>query len=115
MDFPIKAIDMLKKREAWQTNVIATLWSVKYDTHHAWTSVSYHIITTDWPSPERQGVCKCVCVCVCVREADAETITQSERNSTDHAGVHSHSVCLSSEGRPLSEEQQTAPCWVCLD
>lgn len=57
-DFVIKPIDMLHKHDAWQNNVIATLSSVKDDTHHAWTSVSY-IITTDWPRPRRRGVCVC--------------------------------------------------------
>ena len=97
---------MLRKHNAWQTNVIATLSSAKYDTHHACTSVSYRIITTDWQGPERQAACVCACVCVC---AETETITESERNSTDHAGIHSHSVCLSPDSQRLSEEQQQLP------
>lgn len=93
---------MLCKHNAWQTNVIATLSSAKYDTHHAFTSVSYRIITTDWQGPERQAACVCVC-------AETETITESERNSTDHAGIHTNSVCLSPDSRRLSEEQQQLP------
>lgn len=43
-----------------------------------------------------------------------ETITESERNSTHHAGIHPHSVCLSPDRQCLSGERQRAPCWVCL-
>lgn len=48
------------------------------------------------------------CVCVSVR-AETETITESERNSTDHAGIHTNSVCLSPDSQRLSEEQQQLP------
>lgn len=47
--------------------------------------------------------------CVCTREPETETITESERNSTYHAGIHSHSVCLSPDSQRLSEEQQRLP------
>lgn len=49
-----KAMGMLHELDTWQYNVIATLSRVKDDTHHAWTSMSHHIITTDWPSPQSQ-------------------------------------------------------------
>ena len=104
MDFPIKAKDMLHKHDAWQNNVIATPLSVKDDTHHAWTSMSYHIIANRLAESRETAI-----VCVCTREAEAETITQSERNSTERAGVHSHSVCLSPDSLHHSEEQRGLP------
>lgn len=44
--------------------------------------MSCRIIITEWASPQRHGAC------------ETEKITESERSSTDCAGVHSHSVSI---------------------
>lgn len=50
--------------------------------------MSCRIIITEWASPQRHGAC------------ETEKITESERSSTDCAGVHSHSVSIAGGKQP---------------
>lgn len=85
LDFHIQRKDMLHK--TWHMAEQCQGYAVKGEKWHT-SYLDLHVRTHYRNRPAKSAET------VSVSTQEAETVTEGERNSTEHAGIYSHSVCL---------------------